>query len=127
MDPDDRVDLLQELEEEDANALLSALERREPEAAEEVRELVHYEPETAGGLMTTEFVALDPSDDQTMYTNCQNGRIVRYDRRTGERKPIQPQLPPRLPRHNFTPVMKHPLCNGGSPHKSKYHAIRRSS
>jgi magnesium transporter len=60
MDPDDRVDLLQELEEEDATALLSALERREPEAAEEVRELVHYEPETAGGLMTTEFASLPP-------------------------------------------------------------------
>jgi magnesium transporter len=60
MDPDDRVDLLQELEEEDATALLSALERREPEAAEEVRELAHYEPETAGGLMTTEFASLPP-------------------------------------------------------------------
>ena len=60
MDPDDRVDLLQELEEEDAIALLAALERREPEAAEEVRELVQYEPETAGGLMTTEFAALPP-------------------------------------------------------------------
>jgi magnesium transporter len=60
MDPDDRVDLLQELDEDDAKALLSALERREPEAAEEVRELVHYEPETAGGLMTTEFASLPP-------------------------------------------------------------------
>ncbi|HET6417335.1 MAG TPA: magnesium transporter [Polyangiales bacterium] len=60
MDPDDRVDLLQELEEEDARSLLAALERREPEAAEEVRELERYEPETAGGLMTTEFAALPP-------------------------------------------------------------------
>ncbi|NNE17419.1 MAG: magnesium transporter [Myxococcales bacterium] len=60
MDPDDRVDLLQELEEDDAAALLTALERREPEAAEEVRELVQYEPETAGGLMTTEFASLPP-------------------------------------------------------------------
>ena len=60
MDPDDRVDLLQELEEDDAKSLLAALERREPEAAEEVRELVHYEPETAGGLMTTEFASLPP-------------------------------------------------------------------
>jgi len=58
MDPDDRVDLLQELEEEDAAALFSALERREPAAAEEARGLVHYEPETAGGRMTTEFVSL---------------------------------------------------------------------
>jgi magnesium transporter len=60
MDPDDRVDLLQELEEDDAAALLEALERREPAAAEEVRELVQYEPETAGGLMTTEFASLPP-------------------------------------------------------------------
>ncbi|MBT8451042.1 MAG: magnesium transporter [Deltaproteobacteria bacterium] len=60
MDPDDRVDLLQELEEDDAAALLTALERREPEAAEEVRELVQYEPETAGGLMTTQFASLPP-------------------------------------------------------------------
>jgi magnesium transporter len=60
MDPDDRVDLLQELEEDDATALLAALERREPEAAEEVRELVQYEPETAGGLMTPEFASLPP-------------------------------------------------------------------
>jgi magnesium transporter len=60
MDPDDRVDLLQELEQDDATALLAALERREPEAAEEVRELVQYEPETAGGLMTTEFASLPP-------------------------------------------------------------------
>jgi len=60
MDPDDRVDLLQELEEDDAAALLAALDRREPEAADEVRELVQYEPETAGGLMTTEFASLPP-------------------------------------------------------------------
>lgn len=60
MDPDDRVDLLQELEEDDAKALLAALQRREPEAAEEVRELVQYPPETAGGRMTTEFAALPP-------------------------------------------------------------------
>jgi magnesium transporter len=60
MDPDDRVDLLQELDEDDASTLLAALERREPEAAEEVRELVQYEPETAGGLMTTEFASLPP-------------------------------------------------------------------
>ena len=60
MDPDDRVDLLQELEEDDAAALLTALDRREPEAAEEVRELVQYEPETAGGLITTEFVSMPP-------------------------------------------------------------------
>lgn len=60
MDPDDRVDLLQELEEEEADALLVELAKAEPEAAKEVRELSHYGPETAGGIMTTEFVPLSP-------------------------------------------------------------------
>ncbi|MEM7435754.1 MAG: magnesium transporter [Myxococcota bacterium] len=60
MDPDDRVDLLQELEEDDAESLLAALARKEPEAAEDVRELDRYEPETAGGIMTNEFISLPP-------------------------------------------------------------------
>ncbi len=38
-----------------------------------------------------EAMAVDPFDMNLVYTNCQNGRIVRYDRATGERKPIQPQ------------------------------------
>jgi photosystem II stability/assembly factor-like uncharacterized protein len=37
------------------------------------------------------FVVVDPSDGDTVYTNCQNGRIVRYNRKTGERKSIMPQ------------------------------------
>ena len=60
MDPDDRVDLLQELDDDDAEALLAALAREEPEAAQEVRELDRYEPETAGGIMTNEFISLPP-------------------------------------------------------------------
>ena len=42
------------------NTLLTALERFDVEAAEEARELVLYGPDTAGGLMTTEYVALPP-------------------------------------------------------------------
>ena len=37
------------------------------------------------------FTVVDPSDGNSVYTNCQNGRIVRYDRKTGERKSIMPQ------------------------------------
>jgi len=37
------------------------------------------------------FTVVDPSDGNTVYTNCQNGRIVRYDRKTGERKMIMPR------------------------------------
>jgi magnesium transporter len=60
VDPDDRVDLVQELDEDRRQEVLAALEEREPEVAEEVRELVGYHPETAGGLMTTELVRLGP-------------------------------------------------------------------
>ena len=55
-----------------------------------------------------EAVALDPSDPETVYANCQNGRIVRYDRRTGERKAIQPQPPHGEPAYRWnwtTPIV----------------------
>ena len=37
------------------------------------------------------FASVDPNDSDTIYTDCQDGRIVRYDKKSGERKPIQPQ------------------------------------
>lgn len=60
MDRDDAVDVVQELQAEQAQSLLAELEKAEPEAADEIRVLVHHGKETAGGLMTTEFVALVP-------------------------------------------------------------------
>ncbi len=60
MDPDDRVDIVQELEPAEAEALLTELAKTEPEVAEEMRELVAYGPDTAGGRMTTEFVSTGP-------------------------------------------------------------------
>ena len=97
MSPGERNDmkdsLEDELDEEDASALLSALERREPEAAEEARELAHYEPETAGGLMTTEFASLPPDTKvwEAMEAARKLGReelaelvVVVVDRRDGE-------------------------------------------
>jgi magnesium transporter len=60
MAPDDRVDLVQELPEGLANAVLEHIERQEPEVAEETRELGAMDEETAGGIMTTEFVGLPP-------------------------------------------------------------------
>ena len=55
MTPDDRADVLEELEEEQAAEIVSALT---PEARQETERLLSYEPDTAGGLMTTEFVSL---------------------------------------------------------------------
>ncbi|MCZ7685992.1 MAG: magnesium transporter [Sandaracinaceae bacterium] len=60
MSPDDRADVVQELEETRASELIAHLEQHEPEVAEEVRELSAYDEDVAGGLMTTDYVALQP-------------------------------------------------------------------
>jgi magnesium transporter len=60
MTPDERADVLEELEEETADEILHDLS---DEARQETERLLQYEPDSAGGLMTTEFVsvALDMS------------------------------------------------------------------
>jgi CBS domain-containing protein/sporulation protein YlmC with PRC-barrel domain len=58
MPPDEAADLLAALPEQESELLLKKMERAE---AREVAELLRYEPDTAGGMMTTELVAL-PAD-----------------------------------------------------------------
>jgi magnesium transporter len=60
MSADDRVDALQELPDEVAEKILDHLEETEPEVADEVRELRAWDEESAGGIMTTEYVSLPP-------------------------------------------------------------------
>ncbi|MFN2465361.1 MAG: magnesium transporter [Candidatus Dormibacteria bacterium] len=55
MDPDEAADLLADLPDERATELLKLMEHDE---AEDVEELLAYEEDTAGGLMTTEYVTL---------------------------------------------------------------------
>ena len=55
MEPDEAADLLADLPEGRAEALL---EKMEEEEAEDVEELLAYGEDTAGGLMTTEYVAV---------------------------------------------------------------------
>jgi magnesium transporter len=57
MDPDDAADLLAELPEEQQTELLAEMSEY---TAGELRELVKYEDDTAGGLMTTDFVWIYP-------------------------------------------------------------------
>lgn len=57
MSPDEATDLLAELPAERRQGLLKLMENEE---ADEVRELLRYEEDTAGGLMTTEYVAVAP-------------------------------------------------------------------
>src|SRR5207344_2390652 len=60
MAADDRADLINELPELLRESILTELQRNEPEVAEETRVLASYGPDTAGGIMTTEFLALGP-------------------------------------------------------------------
>ncbi len=55
MPPDDAADALGELSDEQAERILHLME---PDDAEDVRELLRYDEDTAGGLMTTEYIAL---------------------------------------------------------------------
>jgi len=55
MTPDDRADVLEDLEDERADEILA---RIPAEARAETERLLAYEPDTAGGLMTTEFVSV---------------------------------------------------------------------
>ncbi len=57
MEPDEAADLLAELPEERSQELLELMEDDE---ADEVRKLLTYPDDSAGGIMTTEFVAVHP-------------------------------------------------------------------
>ncbi len=58
MDADDAADLLGELDEDQRTSLLAKMEDRA--YAGELEELVEYEPDSAGGLMTTDYVWIYP-------------------------------------------------------------------
>jgi magnesium transporter len=53
---DDQVDILAELDSTDAEAILDEML---PAEAENVRRLIQYDPESAGGLMVTEYLAFE--------------------------------------------------------------------
>ena len=58
MDADERVDFVSILPPEVMAPLLARLEKVDPEAAEEVEELSRWPENSAGGLMTTEYIAV---------------------------------------------------------------------
>jgi len=60
MDPDDAADVVENLTEPEASQILV---RMDPEEAAEIRRLSDFDPDTAGGIMTPEFVAV--SSDAT--------------------------------------------------------------
>lgn len=58
MGPDEAADLLAKLPEERAQELLRLMT---PEESEDVQDLLEYEEDSAGGLMTTDYIALNAS------------------------------------------------------------------
>ena len=76
MATDDAADLLSELEEEKAENILDGME---VERSEEVRELLTHEEDTAGGIMTTDFIAL-----KTGYSVDQTIAVLRQEAREAE-------------------------------------------
>ena len=57
MDPDEAADVLQDLPEREAQELLSLMDKEE---AEDVQELLEHDEDTAGGLMTTDYLSFSP-------------------------------------------------------------------
>jgi magnesium transporter len=78
MDPDERADALEELDEETVDEILQELE---PDDKAETERLLQYDPYTAGGLMTTEFVSVEET-----LTVEESLRAVRAMARAGRRE-----------------------------------------
>jgi len=80
MTPDERADVLEELDEEHAEEIVEEMPERERRETEALRQ---FDPDTAGGLMTTEFVseAAGTTVEETL-------RRVRVIARSGKREAI---------------------------------------
>ena len=66
MSPDDAVDVLDDLEKDHQDAILGNLEHAD---AEEIRNLMAFDPDTAGGVMNTEIIILNQSLTADMAIN----------------------------------------------------------
>ena len=58
MDVDDQVDVIADMHDDDAEAILAEMT---PEDAAHVRRLIRYDPDVAGGLMSTDYLAYGES------------------------------------------------------------------
>jgi magnesium transporter len=77
MTPDDRADVLEDLEEESADEILAEIPAAE---RAETEKLLAYEGDTAGGLMTTEYVSV-PAEMPVEEALAAVRRIARSERR----------------------------------------------
>ena len=75
MASDHRADILSELDSTDAEAIIAELDE---EDASEVRELISYEPDQAGGLMMTEFASYPMANSVREVVDDLTGDAVDY-------------------------------------------------
>lgn len=75
MESDHRADLLGEMDEEDAEAILRQMD---PEEAQDARELLEYEPDTAGGIMVTEYLSYPQESTVAAVTADMRENAERY-------------------------------------------------
>jgi magnesium transporter len=121
MDPDDAADVMAEVREDDAPAAERLLAEMEADEAEDVRQLLSYPDDTAGGIMTTDLLAVPatatvqeavqllraPGEEELphesasyLYVTEPDGRlvgVVPWHRlvRAGERVPMRALLEPQ--------------------------------
>lgn len=73
---DDQVDIIAELDESDAEAILDEMI---PEEAENIRRLIEYDPDTAGGIMVTEYLAFESSETVGEITKTLRDNADQFD------------------------------------------------
>jgi len=74
MSPDDAADLIRDLSADRAETILDLME---PEESEDIRELLEYPEDTAGGIMTNEFIAVQA--DLTVHDAVEEIRTAAAD------------------------------------------------
>ncbi|MCB0710745.1 MAG: magnesium transporter [Ignavibacteriae bacterium] len=72
LDPDDAADVISELSDEIAEQVLGQMQQVDSESTDEIRELLRYDEETAGGRMTTDYVSIQ--QDETVASAIENIR-----------------------------------------------------
>lgn len=110
MDSDDRADIIAELSDDQAKAVLDSIE---PEESQEVKELLKYGEDTAGGIMQSELVSVKKeatindafqavADAQEDIENIHNIFVVDDDNKLVGTVPLQRIITTK----RFTPIMQ---------------------
>jgi len=120
LDSDHLVDVLGEMDSDTSESILSQME---PDDAEEARTLLNYPPDSAGGLMISEFLAFqvddtiqdvldDLQENQTRYRNynVQYFFVVEHDRRLAGVLRVHDLLFPARQTRLSDIMIRSPLC-----------------